>query len=243
MSIQKHRPGGISSHSSPGIVIAFPAWWYDLVVRWFVMNGKEHTFRQMVADGAQLQPGETVLDVGCGTGTLALVAKKSVGEIGRVCGIDPSPSLLAGARRKAEHARLPIDFQLGGIEQIPFPDQTFDVVLSTFMLHHLPDEIKRQGVAEILRVLKAGGRLLIVDFAHTESKEHRSERFGAGEMGLQDVPSLLKDAGFEGLASGKIPFRIRSVAAEHKDYGFVSARKGEGRASVSSHAETLFPQR
>jgi len=225
MTIHKHQAGETSSRRSPGGVVTFPAWWYDLAVRWFVMSGKEHTFRQMVADNAQIQPGEAVLDVGCGTGTQALIARKIVGERGHVCGIDPSPSLLAGASHKAKHAGLSIDFQLAGIEQIPFPDQTFDVVLSTFMLHHLPDQVKRQGVAEMARVLKAGGRLFLVDFVRPEAKEDHNTQFGAGEIGLQDTPSLLQVAGFERLTTGKIPFRIKSLEATHKDYGFIRAQK------------------
>src|SRR5690348_15095630 len=101
MSIHAHQPGKTSAHRSSEGVITFSAWWYDLTVRWFVMHGKESAFRQMIANLAQLQPGESVLDVGCGTGTQALVARKIVGERGQVCGIDPSPSLLADARRKA----------------------------------------------------------------------------------------------------------------------------------------------
>src|SRR5512147_2292510 len=83
--------------SRRGAIITFSAWRYDLIVRWFVMHGKEREFRGKIADLVQLQSGEAVLDVGCGTGTQALAAKKRVGEAGRVCGIDPSVSLLAGA--------------------------------------------------------------------------------------------------------------------------------------------------
>src|SRR5690349_8917624 len=133
-----HKESGAESASQRQGIVAFSAWWYDLLVQWFVMHGKEQKFRRMITDLVELQPGESVLDVGCGTGTLALVAKKRVGEIGRVCGIDPSPSLLSGARHKAKRSGLSIDFQPGGIEQIPFPDHSFDVVLSTFMMHHVP---------------------------------------------------------------------------------------------------------
>jgi ubiquinone/menaquinone biosynthesis C-methylase UbiE len=211
--------------SSPGKVITFSAWFYDLMARWFVMRGKEQEIRQMTADLAQLQSGEVVLDVGCGTGTQALVAKKRVGETGRVCGIDPSTSLLAGARRKALRSGLSIDFQPGGIEQLPYPDQSFDVVLSTFMMHHLPDDIKRQGLAEIARVLRPGGRLLVIDFKRSEEHQDHPEQFGAGELGLQDFPALMNDAGFSQSETREIPFRIRSVAAGHQHYGYIRARK------------------
>ncbi len=222
-----HREAGEgSAHERRGIV-TISAWLYDLMVRWFVMHGREQEFRQMIADLARLQSGETVLDVGCGTGTLALVAKKRVGKTGRVCGIDPSVPLLAGARRKAARAGLPIDFQPGGIEQIPFSDQSFDVVLSTFMIHHLPDNLKRQGLSEIARVLKAGGCLLVVDFKRPEEYQSQPGQFGVGEMGLQDLPVLMKEAGFSQTETGEIPFHMSSLAAGHQNYGFVLARKSQ----------------
>ncbi|GHO84014.1 class I SAM-dependent methyltransferase [Dictyobacter formicarum] len=196
------------------------------------MQGRESTFRHMIANLAQLQSGETVLDVGCGTGTLALIAKEYVGETGCIAGIDPSKSLLAGACHKATRAGLSINFQQGGIEQIPFPDQTFDVVLSTFMMHHVPDDIKHQGVTEIARVLKTGGRLLVVDFQSSEEHQGCSLPFDT-EMGIQNFPAFLQSEGFEHLTTGNIPFRIRSLSAGHKHYGFVSARKGEDRTRES----------
>jgi ubiquinone/menaquinone biosynthesis C-methylase UbiE len=226
MFTHEGQQGGTSSQDSPGIVITVSAWWYDLIVRWFVMHGKEHTFRRMTADLAQLQPGEAVLDVGCGTGTQALVAKARVGETGRVCGIDPSRPLLAAARRKARRAGLRIDFQSGGIEHIPTPAQSFDVVLSTFMMHHVPDNLKLQGLVEIARILTPGGRLLIIDFERSEKRPSRPEQFGAGEIALQDLPALLLEAGFSQIETGEIPFRIRSVSAAHMHYGFIRAKKG-----------------
>src|SRR5260370_15421464 len=132
MWFMHHRePGEASAPETRGLVITW-AWRYDLLL-WFanlVFRGKWQALRRMTADLAQLQPGEAVLDVGCGTGTLALVARKRVGETGRVCCLDPSVSLLAGARRKAKRAGLSIDFQPGRIEQVPTSSQSFDRVLS-----------------------------------------------------------------------------------------------------------------
>jgi ubiquinone/menaquinone biosynthesis C-methylase UbiE len=208
------------------MVITIPAWLYDSLARWFVSRGREQEFRQTIVDLAQLQPGETVLDVGCGTGTQALLAYERVGETGRVCGIDPSVQLLAGARRKAARRGLPINFQSGGIEQLSFPDQSFDVVLSTFMMHHLPDDLKRQGLSEIARVLKPGGRLLVVDFKRLEVHQGRPPYLvGIGELGLQDLPALVKEAGISQIETGEMPFRIRSIGIGHQDYGFFRARK------------------
>ena len=141
---------------------------YDLIVR-VSTGGKEQALRRKIADLIGLQPGKAVLDVGCGTGSLALLAKKHVGETGRVCGVDPGPRQIARARAKAEHSRLSVDFQVGVIERLPFPDHSFDVVQSTFMIDHLTHmidhlthDLQRQGVKEIARVLKPGWRSLIL---------------------------------------------------------------------------------
>src|SRR5579862_1023130 len=96
-----------------GTVITW-AWRYDLLL-WvgnLVSRGKLQALRRLTADLAGLQPGETVLDVGCGTGTQALVAKARVGATGHVSGIDPSRPMIARARRKAARAHAEIDFQL-----------------------------------------------------------------------------------------------------------------------------------
>lgn len=205
--------------------VSTPAWLYDLMVWGFLYHGKEQQFRQMIVGLARLHLGESVLDVGCGTGTLALEASQHVGKTGRVSGIDPSAPLLAGARRKAKRASLPIDFQNGQIEHIPFPDQSFDVVLSTFVLHHVPDDLKRQGLAEIVRVLKPEGHLLVVDFKRSEDRQSMSEHVGAGEIDLGDLPALMKDAGVFQTETGETPLSVRSLAAGHQNSGFVLAKK------------------
>jgi ubiquinone/menaquinone biosynthesis C-methylase UbiE len=85
---------------------------------------------------------------------------------------------------------------VGVIEQLAFPDQTFDVVLSTLMMHHLPASLKRQGLAEIARVLKPGGRLVIADFTRKQDRAGQAARFHAGGSGLHELAALVADAGF-----------------------------------------------
>jgi ubiquinone/menaquinone biosynthesis C-methylase UbiE len=169
---------------------------YDLLLG-VVTFGREQAFRRRIADLAQLQPGESVLDVGCGTGTLAMVAWQRVGETGSVSGIDPSPQMIDRANRKAVRRGLAIDFQVGVIEQLSFPDQSFDVVLSTFMMHHLPDDLKRRGLAEIARVLKPGGRLLVLDMKGPA---------GPWKSNIANQPALMKEAGFSRVETGEKRF-------------------------------------
>ena len=144
---------------------------YDLLI-WLLTLGRERRFRERLLAPARLQPGESVLDVGCGTGSLAIIAKRRVGPGGSVVGIDPSPPMVERASRKAQRARVDVTFEVGIAESLSFTDARFDVVLSTVMLHHLPRQARREAVSEMRRVLKPGGRLLVVDFAGASPDGH-----------------------------------------------------------------------
>ena len=195
------KSGEASAKETQGLILN-RGWSYDLM-GWFcdtfLFHGQLREFRQRTANLAGMQPGEQVLDVGCGTGTLAMEVARRVGREGRVAGVDPGPQQIARARAKAARRNAPIEFQIGVIEQLPFPDQTFDVVLSTLMMHHLPTPLKRQGLAEIARVLKPGGRLVIADFKRKQDRAGQAARFHAGGSSMQDLAAMVSDAGFEDL--------------------------------------------
>jgi ubiquinone/menaquinone biosynthesis C-methylase UbiE len=159
-----------SAPGTTGLVLHWAAR-YDLLV-WLVTLGRERRLRERLLQPARLQPGESVLDVGCGTGTLAIAAKRCVGPTGSVYGVDASPAMIARASKKAKKAGADVTFENGLAESLPFPDGGFDVVLSTVMLHHLPRKARQQGVREMRRVLKPGGRLLAVDFAGASRNGH-----------------------------------------------------------------------
>jgi demethylmenaquinone methyltransferase/2-methoxy-6-polyprenyl-1,4-benzoquinol methylase/phosphoethanolamine N-methyltransferase len=118
---------------------------YDFVVQ-FLALGQARRLRRRTIEFAQVAPGERVLDVGCGTGDLTLLAKKYADSTGQVCGIDPSPEMIEVACRKAARAQADVDFRVGVIERLPYPDVSFNVVLSSLMMHHLPAELKPIGL-------------------------------------------------------------------------------------------------
>jgi ubiquinone/menaquinone biosynthesis C-methylase UbiE len=207
-------------------------WRYDLMLWWsnLLSGGKWQEFERKIIEQARLQPGETVLDVGCGTGRLALAAYVRVGATGRVTGIDPGPKQINRARAKARRAGLPLDFQVGVIERLAFPDRSFDVVLSTFVMHMLPEDLKRQGLMEIARVLRPGGRLLLVDTKRPEGQSERPVHTGPWNSGIQDQPPLLKEAGFVQIEHGE----MESGTSKFPEVGFVRGRISEaGRDGAS----------
>ena len=228
-SFAKHfhsKSGEVSTKKTRGLILD-TGWRYDLM-EWFfdtfLFRGKLRELRQRTADLAHIQSGEKVLDVGCGTGTLAIEVEPRVGATGHVFGIDPGEQQIARARTKAARQNLPIEFQVGVIEHLDFPDQTFDVVLSTIMMHHLSDSLKRQGLAEIARVLKPGGRLVIADFKRPEERAAQPVRFGAGGSRIQDLVELVKDAGFSQVETEEM--RLPRFPAHSAGFaGFVKAHK------------------
>src|SRR6266496_5286400 len=111
--------------------------YYDLAVN-ITALGRARRLRKMTVDQALIKPGDSVLDVGCGTGEVTLLAKTRAKD-GKVYGIDPAPEMITVARRKAARKRLDIDFRMGVIEALPFPDASMDVVTSSLMMHHLPN--------------------------------------------------------------------------------------------------------
>ena len=148
-------------HSEHSKVIRTPRC-YDWLVRVLTLGG-EGTFRRQTLDLADLQPGETVLDIGSGTGTLLIEAAKRIGPSGSVHGIEPSSEMVAHARRKAAAQGVAASFAEGSADRLPFPGASFDLVFCTMVLHHLPAPMQAATIAEMRRVLRPGGRLVIVD--------------------------------------------------------------------------------
>ena len=205
-----HNPhtqtSNIDSHETPGAILHQAAQ-YDQHTRWLGL-GVNGPASRMVVEMAQIRPGEAVLDVGCGTGNLTLTAKHAAGSSGTVSGLDASPEMIAEARKKARQSGMDAAFEVGLIEQMPYPDRAFDVVISRLVIHHLPGELKRRGFTEILRVLKPGGRFFAADFRPPTNPilahlilvlvSHRMM-----QSRIEEVPPLLAEAGFVEVASGR----------------------------------------
>ena len=191
-----------------GRVMRSSARFYDALV-WLVTLGRERAFRERLIDLARLASGDSVLDVGCGTGTLAIAAKDRVGESGVVRGIDASPEMIARARRKAAKAGASVEFETAVAESLPIPDASFDVVLATLMLHHLPKATRHDCAREMHRVLRPGGRVLAVDFA-TSAGERRGligHLHRHGHLTQARIAELLGDAGLTVAESGPVGIR------------------------------------
>jgi len=174
--------------------------------------GHEQALRQTTVELAGVQPGDCVLEVGCGTGSLTLAAKRQAGLSGKVFGIDIITGMIEVSQRKAAEAHEEITFQEGSIDNIPFSADQFDVVMCSFMIFHMSEETRRKGISEIHRVLKPGGRLLVLDLAMPTRPFQRAiaQRllgFSAGDD-LRDLLPLMEASGFSDLKSGPAKFRL-----------------------------------
>ena len=177
---------------------------YDLFVKLLTFN-RDSALRDETIRVARIQAGMSVLDVGCGTGDLTRRAKKAAGQGGTVYGIDAAPEMIEVAGSKARKAGLDMHFQTGVIEALDFPDKTFDVVLSSLMFHHLPVDLKQHGLAEIFRVLKPSGTMVIVDFMASKYVNGLTHLFHHNmESDLTDQLDTMRTVGFTHIESGKL---------------------------------------
>jgi len=168
-----------------------------------------------VADEAQIQPGQRVLDVACGTGILAREVASRMRSTGHVMGIDPSPGMVAVARQIAPT----IDWREALAESLPFPDESFDAVVCQFGLMFFTD--RRQALREMLRVLAAGGRLAAAVWDSLENiPAYASE-----------VALLEQTAGPRAADALRAPF----VLGNRKDLARLFSEAGVASAQITTH--------
>jgi ubiquinone/menaquinone biosynthesis C-methylase UbiE len=181
---------------------------YDPVSR---LLGARDVQWQLVAQ-AGIEPGATVVEIGCGTGNVLLLAGRVVPDA-TVIGLDPDADALAFAARKLRRAGLTMQLDRGYADHLPYADASVDRVLSAFMLHHLPPDQQQAALREVHRVLVPGGRLHLLDFdggrptppralrllhrGHTHTHAHvHAESLGTAEA----VTAALREAGFAAVA-------------------------------------------
>ncbi|HEX3104112.1 MAG TPA: class I SAM-dependent methyltransferase [Terriglobales bacterium] len=170
---------------------------YDPIVK--LLGGA--AAREALLAQAGIGPTDRVFDLGCGTGTMAVLIKKRFPRV-EIIGLDPDPRALTRARKKAAREALAIQFDEGFGDQLPYPAASFDRALSSFMFHHLPAQEKGKTLREVHRVLKPGGEFHMADFEGPEDrKQGFFRRLLLSHAHLKDnsaanVITLMNDAGF-----------------------------------------------
>ena len=183
----------------------------ELVSQVAFAGRRGRVYRRIVAL-AGVRPGDAALDVGCSGGYLARKLADAAGPGGHVTGIDPSQKAIGHARR---HAGPAITFTVGAAQALPLPDASFDVVTCTLAMHHVPARRRKDAVAEMYRVTRPGGRLLIADFdpARRPLPLHpggRRMRRAATTVG--PLEELAAAAGYQVESAGTLPL-LRYVTA------------------------------
>src|SRR3954451_6232975 len=178
---------------------------YDPVV---AITTRETAFKRRLLEHARIKDGEAVLDLACGTGTLAIEIKKANPKA-RVSAIDGDSAILAKAKQKTKEAGVKVEFQRGLSNELPYDGRSFDVVVSTLFFHHLTDEAKADTAEEVRRVLRLGGRVLIADWGRPQDPLMRMMFLNVQVLdGFRNtsssvagkLPEFLRDAGLKRVA-------------------------------------------
>ena len=191
---------------------------YDPVVRW---TCREARFKEELVRQAGVSPGDRVLDLGCGTATLTILVKGACPGA-EVTGLDGSDQILDIARDKVGEAGAELSFVHALSYEIPFEDDSFDRVLSSFFFHHLDREDKRRTLREVCRILRPGGELHIADWGKPPNSFFRMA-FGVVQLldGFETtrdsvqgmLPDYMKDAGLADVAeTGRVLTPLGSVS-------------------------------
>ncbi len=164
-----------------------PERWGRLFAWMYGLTGRNSLSNRVVVEHASLEPGDRVLDLGCGPGA-ALAAASQVVDPSQLAGVDPTPGFIGQCRRRFPTAEI----RLGEAEDIPFEDDRFTVAWTISSLHHWVDP--DAGLAELLRVLATGGRAIVA-----EDLVRRAGGHGVAQDEIDDLAAKVEDAGFAGV--------------------------------------------
>ena len=170
---------------------------YDPLVRWLGFDRSRHD----LISQANIEPDQHILDIGCGTGTLVVLLKRLSVPV-EVVGLDPDPKALSRAKTKVRRAGVSVQLDQGFADELPYKDESFDRVLSSFMFHHLEQEDREKTLKEVLRVLKPGGSFHLLDFAADHGSHGFFDRLIHSHAQLKDntqerILQLMNRAGFK----------------------------------------------
>ena len=185
----------------PALSYAWLTPYFDPLLKWVM---QDEVFKVRLLEVAHLESASSVLDLGCGTGTLTILAKRRCPSI-QITGLDIDPAVLNIARKKAIQAGAQVRWEIGMADELTFDKATFDRVLSSLMFHHLDRAAKVRALEETFRVLKPGRELFILDFGvpHTAWMKliaialRRLEEVEDNFQGL--IPEMMCNVGFEGV--------------------------------------------
>ena len=188
---------------------------YDPLVS---LLGFDRTRRDLLSQ-ANIKQGQHILDIGCGTGTLVALLKRQYPSV-QVVGLDPDPKALRRAKKKVRRAGVSVQLDQGFADELPYNEETFDRVLSSFMFHHLEERDRERTLSEVLRVLKPGGSFHLLDFAADHASHGLLDHFIHSHARLKDntherLLQLMGSAGFreaERVKEGRMLFGLLRTA-------------------------------
>lgn len=194
----------MKKHYIPALKYSWLTRFYDPVV---AFSTREKVFRETLLEQAKIKPDDRILDLGCGTGTFAVLTKTRYPEAS-VRGLDGDPDILVRAREKVMAACVSVDFDESMSFSTPYSDNEFDTVFSSLFFHHLKSEDKLRTIKEVFRVLRPGGEFHVCDWGRPSNPFSKIAFMGVRLLDGFEVtrdnyegrlPALINGVGFEGL--------------------------------------------